>query len=251
MTLWRLERLRLLRTRRWIALGAVFLLLGLAAPLMTYYLGQMLSGTTGDTYIQITVSKPHASDGMASYFSNITTIGTLVTVVVAGLAFCVRANPPLAALYLTHVPSRRSLLLPRLVTVAVATATAAAVGGTAAAYETALVIGAPAVSATVTGVILSCLAQVFAVAVTFLTASLLRGQVAAIAVALAVVFVGVPFADLIPGVRHIGPNAFTALPVTLQTTAWNSNGSWATVVTLLLAAACVAGGFWAARRWEL
>jgi hypothetical protein len=92
---------------------------------------------------------------------------------------------------------------------------------------------------------------VFAVTVTFLAACLLRSQVGAIAVALAVVFVAVPFADLIPGVRHVGPNLFTKLPALLQMVAWSTDDTWSIVVTMALALACVAGGLWQARRWEL
>ncbi len=251
MNLWRVERLRLLRTGRWIALAAVFLLLGFGEPLATRYLGELLSGATGDGYIHITVTRPRPSDGMGAYFGNITSLGTLVTVVIAGLAFAVRANPPLAALYLTHVPSRAALLLPRLVTVAVAAVLASAVGGAAAAYETALLLGAPPAGATATGVLVSCLGMVFAVAVTFLAACVLRGQVAAIAVAIGAVFVAVPFANLIPGFHNVGPDAFTSLPTRLQLAAWRADDTWATVVTVLLIAACVAGGLWRARRWEV
>ena len=170
---------------------------------------------------------------------------------IAGLAFSIRANPPLAALYLTHVPGRIALLLPRLATVAVAAAVAAALGGAAAAYETTLVLGAPAAAATVAGVLVSCLSAVFAVAVTFLCATLLRGQVAAIAAALIAVLVAAPFADLIPGTRHIGLNAFTALPTALQTASWSADDTWATIVTVLFTAACVIGGFWRSKHWEL
>jgi ABC-2 type transport system permease protein len=251
VSLWRVEWLRLTRTGRWIALAAVFVLFGLADPLLTHYLGQLLRGSTGDTYIHITVSKPLPSDGMSSYFSNITTLGTLVTVVVAGLAFTIRANPPLATLYLTHFPRRTALLTPRLVTIATATTIASLLGGAAAAYETALLIGAPAAGATVAGVVTSTAAMVFAVAITFLTASLLRGQVGAIAVALVAVFVVVPLTDLIPGVRHVGPNAFTSLPVTLQTSSWTGQDTWSTVITAALAAICVTIGYRRAHRWEL
>jgi ABC-2 type transport system permease protein len=251
MTLWRTEWMRLTRTGRWIALVAVFLLLGLSGPLATHYLGQLLAGSTGGTYIRITVSRPRPSDGMSAYFSNITLLGTLVCVIVAGLAFSVRAVPPLAALYLTHVPSRIRLLSPRLVVVSAAVLVTTFLGGAAAAYETALLIGTPSTGATVTGVVLSGLAGVFAVAVTFLCATLLRGQVATIAVAIVVIFVGVPFADLVPGVRHVGPNAFTNLPMLLQTTAWTTDDAWSTVVTLALTTACVIAGLLRARRWQL
>ncbi|HEY2791497.1 MAG TPA: hypothetical protein VGJ28_04025, partial [Micromonosporaceae bacterium] len=134
MSLWQVEWLRLTRTGRWIALAAVFVLFGLADPLLTHYLGQLLSGSTGDTYIHITVSKPRPSDGMSSYFSNITTLGTLVTVVIAGLAFTIRSSTPLATLYLTHFPRRASLLTPRLGVIAAATAATSLLGGAAAAY---------------------------------------------------------------------------------------------------------------------
>jgi ABC-2 type transport system permease protein len=241
----------LLRTGRWIALAAVFILFGLADPILTRYLGQLLRGSTGDTYIHITVTSPRPSDAVNSYFSNITTLGTLVTVVVAGLAFTLRANPPLAMLYLTHFPRRAKLLTPRLATAATATFVAAAIGGAAAAYETTLLIGAPAAGPTTAGVAISAAGMLFAVAITFLSASLFRGQVAAIAVALAAVFVVVPLTDLIPGVRRIGPNAFNALPVTLQTTAWTPSDTWSVIVTAGLAVACVALGFWRSRRWEL
>jgi ABC-2 type transport system permease protein len=249
--LWRLELLRLFRTGRWIAIGAVFVLVGFGNPLATRYLGELLTGATGDGYIQIIVTEPKPSDGMISYFSNITTLGTLVIVVVAGLAFTVRANPPLAAMYLTHVPSRARLLLPRLVTVAAATVVAALAGGGAAAYATTVLFGAPATGATVAGIAASCLGMVFTVAVTFLCATLLRGQVGTIAVALVVLVVAVPTVDLIPGLRHISPNSFINLPTTLQTTAWSADNTWATLVTLGLTIACAVGGLWRTTRWEL
>jgi ABC-type transport system involved in multi-copper enzyme maturation permease subunit len=249
--LWRLERRRLFRTGRWIALAAVFVVIGFGNPLTTRYLGELLSGVTGAGYIQIIVTEPKPSDGMVSYFSNITTLGTLVIVVVAALAFAVRANPPLAAVYLTHVPSRARLLLPRLVTVAVAALVAALIGGGAAWYATTVLFGAPGTGATLAGIAASGLGMVFAVAVTFLCATLLRGQVGAIAVALVALVVVVPTADLIPGVRRVGPNSLVNLPTTLQTTAWSTDNTWATLVTIGLTLACVAAGLWRASRWEL
>jgi ABC-2 type transport system permease protein len=249
--LWGLERLRLWRTHRWIALFAVYLLLGFTEPLLTRYLGQLLSRSVGESYVQFTVGTPKPRDAMQAYFGNITTLGTLVVVVVAGLAFAVRANPPLAAMYFTHLPSRPRLLLPRLVTVAAAGAVAAALGALAAVYETTLLIGAPATGASAAGVALSSAHVLFAVAVTFAAAALLRGQVGSIAVALVALLVVVPAADLIPGVRRVGPNAFTNLPSTLQTTGWSSNDTWAVVVTTLLAVGCVVLGLWRSTRWEL
>ena len=255
ISLWRLERLRLLRTRRWIALGAVFLLLGFGEPLVTSYLGRLLGAGTGSGsstgYIHISVSTPQPSDAMSAYFGNVGTVGTIVAVVVAAMAFSVRAEPALAGLYLTHVRSRVGLLLPRLVTVAAATGTACALGTAAAAYETALLLGAPAAGATVLGGLVACADLVFAVAVTFLVSTLLREQAAAIAVTLLVVLVAVPFADLVPGFARVGLARFGDLPTALQTAAWTGDDAWATAVTVTATALCVLGGFRCSRRWEL
>jgi len=249
--LWLLERRRLFRTGRWIALLATFVVLGLGNPLATRYLGELLRSSTSDGYLQIIVREPKPSDGMASYFSNVPSIGAIVTVVVAALAFSVRANPPLAAMYLTHVPSRAQLLLPRLATVAAAVTVAALLGGGAATYATTVLFGAPAAGATAAGIGASCLAVVFAVAVTFGCACVLRGQVGVIAVALVVLVVVVPSLDLIPGVRRVGPNSVINLPTALQTTAWSTDNTWATALMAALTLACVAGGLARAARWEL
>lgn len=250
MSLWRLELLRLFRTGRWIALAAVFVGLGVGNPLTTRYLGELLRGTTGAGYIQIIVSDPRPADAMVSYFSNIPSLGLLVVVVVAGLALAVRANQPLASVYLTHI-SAPKLLVPRLVTVALATIVAAMLGGLVAAYTTTVLLGAPALGSSVAGVSVSALGGVFAVAVTFLCASLLRGQVATIATALVTLFLVVPLLDFIPGVRRLSPNTVINLPATLQATSWNGSHTGAAVATTVLALACVVFGLWRSTRWEL
>jgi ABC-2 type transport system permease protein len=248
---WRLEWLRLMRTRRWIALVIVFLLVGFGDPLLTRYLGALLTGASNTSYIHITVTKPQPSDGMISYFSNITTVGTLVVVVVAGLAFAVRAIPPLAVLYLTHIPSRAALLVPRLAIVSVAALAACGLGSAAAAYETSILLGTPAPGATAAGVAVACLGTLLAVSVTFAATAFVASQVAAIAVALVAVLVIVPLSGLIPGLASIGPAAFLNLPAVLQNAAWTTDDWWATAITIGLIALLVAAGFQRARRWEL
>ena len=59
---WRLEVLRLWRTRRVIALAATFLIVGLGAPILTYYLPELIKGAGGG--IQITVPKQTAADAL-------------------------------------------------------------------------------------------------------------------------------------------------------------------------------------------
>jgi hypothetical protein len=93
--------------------------------------------------------------------------------------------------------------------------------------------------------------MIFVVALTFLASAIYRGQLVTVAVTLAVAYVVLPLIGVIPGLAHIGPAAFTSLPVKLQTAQWTSDDTWACVVTALTGAACVAGGLWRSRRWEL
>jgi ABC-2 type transport system permease protein len=188
---------------------------------------------------------------MTGYFSNIGTLGTLVAVILSAMAFCIRANPPLATLYLTHVPSQFRLLGPRLATMWIAVVAASILGGAAATYETAILLGAPRAGATIAGIALSAAAMVLAVALTFLASAIYRGQLVTVAVTLAVAYVGLPLIGVLPGLSHIGPAAFTSLPVKLQTAPWSTDDTWACMIAAIVAAACVAGGLWRSRRWEL
>ena len=78
---WRLEILRLWRTRRLIALAGTFLILGLGIPVLTYYLPEIVKNTASG--VQVTVPKQTAADSIAGFASNVGQLGTLVVVVVA------------------------------------------------------------------------------------------------------------------------------------------------------------------------
>lgn len=144
MTLWRLEWLRLARTRRWLVLVGVFLFFGLLGPLGARYLDQILGLAGGELDgAEIELPPPVPADGMIQFASNAFQVGTLVVVVVAAGSLAFDAIPEMGVFLRTRVPAVRSILVPRLVVTAVSVVAAFVLGVGAAWYETWVLIGAP------------------------------------------------------------------------------------------------------------
>ena len=85
MSLWRLEWLRLVRTRRLVALLSVYAFFGLVGPLSARYLAEIIRavGTNG---VQVQFPTPTPADGIAQFVSNASQIGLLVVVLIAASA---------------------------------------------------------------------------------------------------------------------------------------------------------------------
>jgi ABC-2 type transport system permease protein len=129
MTLWKLEVLRLVRTRRVVALLGVYVLFGLFGPLAARYLSEILDLAGGDLEgATIVLPDPVPADGMIQYVSNASQIGTLVAVVVAAGSLAFDAIPEMGIFLRTRVPRVVTILTPRLVVVAVATVAAFTLG---------------------------------------------------------------------------------------------------------------------------
>lgn len=185
MTLWRLEWLRLVRTRRLLVILSVYAFFGLLGPLTARYMSQIL-GRLGTEGIQIQFPTPKPADGIAQFVGNASQIGLLVVVMVAGSALAFDARTEMAIFLRTRVDSVRKIIIP-----AYAMSTAAAVlgltlGSLAAWYETAVLLGAPPPGAMALGIVFGALFLAFAVALTGLVAGLVRGTVATIGVTLGV-----------------------------------------------------------------
>lgn len=164
MSPWRLELLRMLRTGRLIALVATFVLLGLAMPVATYFLPQIIQSSGGN--IEIVVPEQTAADGIIGYASNLAQIGTLVVVVVASAAFAIDARPMLGAYYRTRTNSIWHLLLPRAGVLAAATGASLVLGTLGAWYETEILLGRVDVGALAGGTVLMALWFGFVISLT-------------------------------------------------------------------------------------
>ncbi len=197
---WRVEWLRLVRTRRLIALAGVFVLLGFAEPLGTYYLPELLRHSNAKG-IKITAPPPVAADGISGYASNALLIGLIVLVVVAASACAVDARPALSAFYRTRAGSFWQLLYPRAAVAACAGVGAYWLGLAAAWYETRLLLGAPDAAAMAESAGLVAVFLIFAVASTAVASTFARSTVATAAWAIA----GLLTINILGAVSQVGP----------------------------------------------
>ncbi len=183
MSVWRLEWLRVWRTRRLIVLLGTFLILGLGSPVLTYYLPDIVKHSASDG-VQIVVPKQTAIDGIQSYAGNLDQLGTLIVVVVAAGTLCLDAHPILAAFYRTRQHGPR-LLLGRYATLTAAVVGTLALGTLGAWYETAVLLGSLQATDVLGGFLLEALWFGFVTAVVAAAASLVRGVSGAIGAAVA------------------------------------------------------------------
>jgi ABC-2 type transport system permease protein len=176
VTLWRLELLRLVRTRRVIALFGVFVFFGIVGPLTARYLSDIIDFAGGELEgATIQLPPPTPPDGMTQYVSNAAQIGTLVAVVVAAGALAFDSIPEMGVFLRTRLRSVRGILLPRFVVVTLAIIAAFTAGALAAWYETWALIGPLDPGPVVLGIVLGSLFAVFVVALVTAVAGWTRG----------------------------------------------------------------------------
>ncbi|HLT96386.1 MAG TPA: hypothetical protein VK070_06320 [Acidimicrobiia bacterium] len=165
MSLWRLEWLRLTRTKRWIALVGVYLFFGLLGPFTARYMAEIISFAGGELEgATIELPPPVPADGMIQYVSSVTQIGTLVAVVVAAGSVAFDAIPEMGVFLRTRVRDLSRILTPRVVVVTTALLASFLIGALAAWYETRVLIGPLDAGSVVIGSALSMLYLVFVVA---------------------------------------------------------------------------------------
>lgn len=177
MSIWRLEWLRAWRTRRIVALGAIFLILGLGSPVLTYYLPEIVKNSN-NSGVQIVVPKQTAADGIRSFTGNLAQLGTLVVAIVASASLAFDAQPALSAFYRTRLRSSARLVLPRMAVVDGATAAMLALGFLGAWYETTVLLGSVSALGILAGFAVTSLWFCFVISIVAAVASVLRSVLA-------------------------------------------------------------------------
>lgn len=163
MNLWRLEWLRLWRTKRWIALVGIYVFFGLVGPLTARYLGEIVARLGGG--VQVVFPDPVPADGMIQYVSNVSQLGLLVAVIVAAGALSFDAKPEMGVFLRTRVERILNITTPRYLVSAAAVAGSFVVGALAAWYETVVLIGGLPAGGTLAGIGYGVLYLAFVVAV--------------------------------------------------------------------------------------
>jgi ABC-2 type transport system permease protein len=248
VNLWRLEILRLARTKRWLALAAVYLLFGVAGPLVTRYQEELFRNLGGD--VTIIAPEPDPAAAIAAYVQNASQIGFLVSIFVAAGALTLHAWPEWAAFLRTRVAGPRRLLTPRFVINAAANAVAFAVGALVAWYETTVLIGAPSAFGMVVGIGLGALYLTMLVAVVALAGAAVRGVLAAVGVA-AVVLLLMPLLGTVGVVRDWMPSRLVGAMPELAGGGSPSDFALAAAVAVAVILAALWGAVRLAERHEL
>jgi ABC-2 type transport system permease protein len=238
MSLWRLEWLRLSRTRRLLALAAVFVVFGLGSPLLTRYLADVLASSTPGG-IKIVASTPTPADGIASYQKNVQQLGAVLLAFIAAAAFRGKAEVFLR----TRITRRRDHVLPGLIVTTLAAWACYLAGLLGAWYETAVLLGGPGILAMLTTATFTMLYLAFAVALTLAIAAFTRTAVPAGFASTALLLLVLP---LLSGVRTLGDYLPPDLPgsaMSLVAGTSTPTDHWrAAAVTLAATAAFVAVG---------
>lgn len=199
MSVWTLEWLRLVRTRRLVALLGVYLFFGLIGPLTARYMEQIL-GQIGTDGVEIVFPPPVPADGIIQYVSNSSQIGLLVAVLIASSALAFDARREMAVFLRTRVPGVAHIILPSFTVNAAAASGAFVLGSLAAWYETVVLIGPLPAAAMGWGMALGVLFLFFVVGVVALMASLTRSVLATAGSTL----VGVLAMAIVGGIGNLG-----------------------------------------------
>lgn len=249
MTAWRLEWLRLVRTRRLLALTGVYVFFGFLGPLTARYLGEIIDRFGGGE-MTVIVPDPVPADGIAQFASNAAQIGVLVAVAVAAGALVVDALPEMSIFLRTRMPSAAAMLLPRLVVAAGAAGAAYLIGAGIAWYETAALIGGIPAGGMIAGAALGILYLCFAVAVVAAVGARMRSVLGTVGTTV-VVLLAMPLLGLVDAVGRFLPSHLVGAQVGLITGEPFGDYLAAAAVTLAAGAALVALAIRATGRREL
>jgi ABC-2 type transport system permease protein len=232
LSLWRLERLRLVRTGRLVALVAVFAFFGATAAPMNRYMAEILQRVGGD--IQIVAPTPTATSSFGSYSSNAMQIGMLVFVLVVASAVAVDGHTEMAIFLRSRVTSQRTLIEPRYVVSVAAGVLAYLLGVAACWWGTSLLLGAVDPAAVAIGAASGAIYLIFVGSLVTAVANVVRSVIGTavlalgIALGLGVLGAVTPFGDWLPshlpgalagavggagGTAYLGAGAVTAASI--------------------------------------
>jgi ABC-2 type transport system permease protein len=183
VTIWRLEWLRLIRTRRLLVLLGVYLFFGLTGPLTARYL-EAIIGRLGTEGVRVEFPPPAPADGIAQFVGNASQIGLLVVVLVAASALAFDARREMAVFLRTRVDGVRHIVVPAYLVNTMAACAALTVGSLAAWYETAVLLGGLPPTGMLAGIAYGALFLAFATAIVALAAAVLKGVLASAGAAL-------------------------------------------------------------------
>lgn len=230
MSLWRLERLRLLRTHRWMILFGVFALFGVLGPLSARYFNELMARAGGE--MTIIAPDPRPMDGIVQFVTNTSQLGILAVVVVAAASLAFDSHPERAAFLRTRVGRPGRLVVAPYVVATVAAIAALLVGTGVAWTLTGVLLGGLPAGAMLLGTAYGALYLGFVVAVVAATVGFVRSQVGAIFAAVGLLL-ALPLLAMIDAVQPWVPSELLLAVVGLLEGEGGSTYLRATVSTVV------------------
>jgi ABC-2 type transport system permease protein len=247
MTIWRLEWVRLVRTRRLVALLGAYLFFGMTGPVMARYLSEIL-GQISTPGLKVELPEPVPADGIAQFISNASQIGLLLVVMIAASALAFDARREMAIFLRTRVKGMGAIVLPAYAVTTLAAVASLILGSLAAWYQTAVLLGRLPVWRFLLGIGLGALYLAFTVAVVALVASLVRGVLATAGVTLIALIIMSLLGNFGSLGRWLPTSLSGAMAALVRDTAPAEFLPSATVAVLAIAAALAAAVRLGARR---
>lgn len=206
MNIWKLEWLRLVRTKRIVILLVVFVAFGLIGPLGARYLPELINNSPNNGGITVTVTaKPKPVDGYVQYMSNVSQLGTLVAVIIAAYSLAIDAKTNLSVYYRTRIKQVTKLILSRFVVITMATVGTFIIGTIAAWYETTALLGNISIKNLIVGALYISIYWIFSIATVALAASFVRGLLATVGLSLGML-ISFPLLSVIKPISHWLPS---------------------------------------------
>lgn len=251
MTLWKLELLRLFRTRRIIALIGVYVFFGIIGPLTARYLPEIVGFAGGDLEgATIEFPPPTPGDGMTQYVSNAAQIGTLVAIVVAAGALAFDSVTEMGIFLRTRIERIEGIVFPRFVVVTTAAIVAFTLGALVAWYETWALIGGLPAGPVLLGIAIGWLFIIFVVALVTAVAGWARTTLGTVMAAVVVLLV-LPLAGVADAIGRWLPSHLVGAVEDLPTGGAASDYVGSATVTLILSGLLIWLGLIGAKRREL
>ncbi len=248
MNLWKLEWVRLVRTRRLIGLVGVYVFFGFLGPLSVRYMEQILENFGGG--VQIIVPEPMPADGIAAYVGNAAQIGLLVSVGIAAAALAFDAKPQMGIFLRTRVAGVLDILTPRYVVMTAAVVGAFVLGSITALYESVVLMGPLPIGNWAVGTALGSLYLAFAVAVVALVAARAKSVLVTVVVVVGILL-ALPIVGVAPAIGEWLPSYLVGAVDGMVRGNGFSEYLRATVVTVALTAASLGLAVRLAERREL
>jgi len=203
MNLWRLEWLRLFRTKRIVGLVGVYVFFGLLGPLTARYMEDIVENFGGG--VQVVVPDPVAADGITSYVANAAQIGLLVSVGLAAAALAFDAKPQMGIFLRTRARRITDILLPRFVVITAAVVASFVLGSIAALYESVVLIGPIPIGDWALGTLIGSMYLVFAMAVVAAVSARARSVLVIVMISVGVLLL-MPLVSIAPDIAEWLPS---------------------------------------------